>query len=535
MIRLIFLGNLTQSQCRLQIDDVDIQQMREIVMNMDTQKSPGNDKISPRFVRECVDEVAPTLVEIFNKIISTSEYPDILKIHKVVPIPKQSHASSVNHYRPVAVLSTIDKILEKILFNKLLLYLESNNLLYDGQFGFRRGCGTEDAVLNVVKCICEGLDKGSHGVAGLFFDFTKAFDLVDHDILLRKLSLYGIMGSELSLFKSYLSNRKQFVQINESKSHMASVVHGVPQGSGLGPLLFSIYVNDLKNLGFKGQLYMFADDVCMFYPYKYDLVLKSNMERDVALLFEYARLNGLMLNPSKTKMVRFRPQAYSLNHDFSVNVDGILICETQSVKYLGITLQGNMSWDIHIDNVKRKIAPAIGILYKLKNKLNEKAKRMIFQSLVQSHLGYLAVVYAYNRNSNSLKSLQSMQNRALKIVYNLPLTYSTIALYKDVAKTILPIYGLHEYQVLMFVFKCIRKLGHHTIAFTQNQTNVNTRNRMNLRIPLCRLEKSKQRIDYIGSVIYNDLPSDLKTIIRFSNFKFSCKMLLCSKFETLLL
>lgn len=528
------LRTLSQSHRRFTLPYVSDSDIAEIILNLKDNKSPGFDGISPKFVKECSNEITPILTDIFNKMVNYSVYPDILKVHKIVPIPKEANATNVDKYRPIAVLSTLDKIFEKILYDKLLLYFEENNFLYNYQFGFRKGCSTEDAVLNVVQFICSGLDGGSSGVAGIFFDFTKAFDLVDHKIMLQKLMKYGIEGRELLLFENYFLNRKQYVSVNSKDSFIGSVKYGVPQGSGLGPLLFSIYLNDLKNLNLDGQLFMFADDICLFYPYKYDLALKTKIERDASLIFEFARLNRLVLNPNKTKLLRFRPHALSINNNFNVFIDGKAIYETHSIKYLGITLQSSLSWDMHMHDLKNKIAPAVGILYKLKNKLDIKSKTMIFQSLIQSHLNYLAIIYAHNKHNNSLKSLQCMQNKALKIIFRLPILFPTITLYKDISKTILPIYGLYEYQVLMFVFKCIHNIGHQSITFSQHQFNVNTRNRSHLRIPRCRLESTKQRVDYVGAVKFNNLPVDLKSINRVSLFKSSCKQHLFNNFETLL-
>lgn len=141
----------------------------------------------------------------------------------------------------------------------------------------------------------------------------------------------------------------------------------------------------------------------------------------------------------------------------------------------------------------------------------------------------MSIVYAYKENSSSLKSLQRSQNKALKIVYDLPIFYATTSLYSIIAKTILPVYSLHEYQVLMFVFKSLHNIGHHTILFSQSQSNFNTRKQSDLRIPRCRLEKTKQRIDYVGGVKYNDLPSSLKSINIISRFKSSCKEYLLNK------
>lgn len=530
------LRTLCRSNSDFQISSISQSDVLSIIAGMEGNKSPGYDNISAKFVKECAQELAPTFVHLFNKMVSSSIYPNCLKIHKVVPIPKKSNASSIDDYRPVAVLSIVDKIIEKVLFHKLSDYFEGNNLLYDLQFGFRKGCSTVDAVVNVTQYICSGLDNGFNGVAAIFFDLTKAFDLVDHDILIQKLKYYGVGGKEMLLFRDYLSARKQYVQINEAKSCMGSINFGVPQGSGLGPLLFSIYLNDIEHLNLFGKLVMFADDICLLYPYKYDIELKVRMEHDAALIVEFARLNRLLINPNKTKIVRFRPRlSASEINPFSINVNGELVSEALSAKYLGVTLQSNLCWDMHIEQVRSKISPAIGILYKIHKKLNLRTKLLIFESLIQSHLNYMAVTYAYNKHNSSLKSLQCMQNKALKIIYNLPLRYPTVSLFNDYATTVLPIHGQHIYQALIYVFKNIRNIGHQTIAISQNQNTICTRNQANLRVARCRLEKTKQRIDYNGTKQFNELPIELKSQQTISNFKRACKKYLYSIKETLLI
>ena len=213
--------------------------------------------------------------------------------------------------------------------------------------------------------------------------------------------------------------------------------------------------------------------------------------------------------------MRYRPHAFSNN--FNIYVDGNIIYESTSVKYLGITLQGNVAWDLHIRELKSKIAPAIGILYKMKNKLNENTKLLLYHALIQSHLNYVAIIYGF-KSTTTLKSLQCMQNKALKAVYNLPSRYQTLSLYRDICKTILPIHGLYKYQVLMYLFKSLNNIGYRTIRFRQNQTIFNTRNQQNLWTSRCRLETTKQRIQYMGVANYNNLPVILRTCNRISNF-----------------
>lgn len=161
-------------------------------------KSCGHDGISQKVFETCSDLLVPYIVKIFNRMISCSIYPDILKIHKVVPIPKEKNCCVIEKFRPISVLPLIDNIFERIIYDKLSKFCNDNCLLYDYQFGFRKGCGTEEATVNIINSICDGLDQGNSGVAGIFYDLSKAFDLIDHEILIRKLRYYGICGTELS-------------------------------------------------------------------------------------------------------------------------------------------------------------------------------------------------------------------------------------------------------------------------------------------------------------------------------------------------
>lgn len=524
---------LTNCQTLFNFSYTTILEIEEIISELNLTKSCGCDGISPRMLFECKDLISPYLSRIFNRIVNTSIYPDELKIAKIVPIPKECNALTIEKFRPIALLPIIDKIFEKILHKQLYSYLDGNGLLYSRQYGFKKGCGTEEAVVNVVNNICHGLDNGFKGVAGIFYDFSKAFDLVEHTILIQKLRYYGVNGTSLSLLKNYLTDRKQYVEVDNYKSFTGPVEYGVPQGSVLGPLLFTIYLNDIANLGLFGKFYMYADDICLLYPYINEVALKVHMERDAAIISEYARLNKLVLNAEKTKLLRFRP--YLLyNQTFSIFIDGKEVLETCSTRYLGINLQNNLSWDIHIQTLKTKIVSVIGLLYKFKNKFNTQTKLIIYKSLIHSHLNYLPIIYAYKR-SNELKSLQRIQNKALKVVFNLPLMYSTISLFKNVSLAILPVYGLYRMQLLLYVFKSLHNIGYHTISFVRNQTVHNTRNNMNLRTARCRLETTKQRVEYMGSLEFNNLPQNIKNVERISIFKRRIKEYLLQNLEMLLL
>lgn len=314
---------------------------------------------------------------------------------------------------------------------------------------------------------------------------------------------------------------------------MLPVRHGVPQGSVLGPLLFKIYIDDLKNMNFNGKLVMYADDVCLFYRYKHETVLQTQIEYDSTLLAEYARLNKLVLNSTKTKFIRFKPHLG--DERMVLRINGTSVTESETVKYLGVTLSHNLLWDSHIAELKAKISSATGILYKFRNKLNTETKMMIYQALIHSHLTYLPIIYGCKEN-NSLKSLQRMQNKALKLIFNLPLRYSTLSLYKDKAKNILPIRGIYKQQLLLYVFRSICDFGSRSVIFNQNymRTGRNTRQAGNLETTRCRLDLTKQRIGFAGPNEFNNLPNNLKTITAISTFKCNLKIYLLENLETLL-
>lgn len=531
-----FLRTLTAQRTSFSLQMVERTAVECILSNFNISKSPGFDNITPRILQIRKNAVVGFLTEIFNKMVNEGCYPDVLKLHKIIPIPKVSASNRICNLRPISLLSIIDKVFEKIIFDQVSNYLDSNGLLFERQFGFRKGAGTEQAVLNLIDHICEGLDAGYRGVAGVFFDFSKAFDLVDHDILINKLRLYGFDGKTLDLFRDFLSNRLQFVQVGDAKSTKLPVKCGVPQGSVLGPLLFLIYINDVKNISFNGKLFMYADDLCLVYRYNYSQVLKTNIEYDAAILTEFSEINKLKINPAKTTFVRFKPYHCGNDEKMEIYIEGIPVAESDMVKYLGIVLNHNMLWDEHIESLKSKISSAIGVLYKFRNKFNISTKLLIYQSLVHSHLTYLPSVYGC-RLSSSLRSLQSAQNKALKLVFNLPLRHSTFDLYNNYAKNILPVIGLYKQKVLIYMFKALKTNSHCLIQFSQNiaQSQRNTRQAQHLRSVRCRLELTKQRISYAGPHEYNNLPSYLRDIQVLSTFKQQIKNYLLENLETLLM
>ena len=261
-------------------------------------------------VKKTYSSFIEPITHILNISITEGVFPNELKIAKVIPLFKSGDTMIFSNYRPVSVLPVFSKILERLMYNRLLGFINKHKILYMYQFGFRADHSPNLALLLLVDKLSNALEKGEY-VLGLFLDFSKAFDTVNHTILFTKLEHYGIRGVAMNMFKSYLSNRHQYVVYNDTKSENRVITCGVPQGSILGPLLFLLYINDLADVSSVLFSLLFADDSNMFLTGNDPNELIRIMNTEIVKVVDWLRVNKLSLNLKKTHFILFRQQQRS--------------------------------------------------------------------------------------------------------------------------------------------------------------------------------------------------------------------------------
>ena len=284
---------------------LSINELKDTFFSLKINKSSSVDDVSFNIIKKCFRMLCEPLTYLFQLSLEKGLFPDDLKIAKVTPIYKAGDNSDVSNYRPISVLPCFSKILERLMYNRLYKYLKENNILYEKQFGFQSRYSTNDAIVQLVDKIFDSFEKEQF-ILGVFIDLPKAFDIVDHSILLKKLKFYGITDKNLAWLESYLSNRKQYIEIAEnSKTDLKYVTCGVPQGSILEPLLFSVYVNDLPNASRLLDPIMFADDTNLFFNHKDIKHLFTVANNELVNIKDWFTANKLSLNVEKNKILIF--------------------------------------------------------------------------------------------------------------------------------------------------------------------------------------------------------------------------------------
>ena len=488
-------------------DEIEIQ---NIIKSFLPKTSSGCDGISNKILKNIIPGISYPLTMLINKSLHEGVFPSLLKQAKVVPLFKDKEKDKPNNYRPISLLSSVSKVFEKVIYKRLYTFLEKNETLNPCQFGFRTKHSTIDAVTNLTKDILHGFEKKESTLA-VFCDLSKAFDTLDHEILLYKLNKYGIRGPALRLLQSYLCNRSMYVRNGQELSTVHNIpTFGVPQGSILGPLLFNIYVNDLNEALKHSKYLLYADDTTIYITGTDIKSMYSVMNDDLNNLSNWFRANKLALNIRKTKYILFSVKI--LYNRLTLSINNTCINRVDNLKFLGIHIDSELKWNVHTNYVGKRVAGGLYALNCTKHMLQSTHLRSIYFALVHSHLNYGCLLWG-NTSKTFLHKLKVLQRKAIRVIchaqYNAPAT----PLFTDMK--ILQFEDLYHVHIGQFMFK----LKNETVplplinVIKRNHDNhmYNTRQKDDFIIPKCFYDVVHKSFLSSGPLLWSSIPHDLKS------------------------
>ena len=477
--------------------------------------------------------LASSITTIMNCSLSSGIVPSDWKLARVTPIYKGKGCNTdPANYRPISVLSAISMILERQVQVQVLTYLQSHDMISLDQFAFLKNHSTVGCLHRVFDDWYDAINEGEYIVA-CFLDIQKCFDSIDHDILITKLSLYGVSGDELSWFSNYLTDRSQVVTCNGQTSQPRALNTGVPQGSALGPLLFLIFINDMPQNVRKCVTNLFADDVSLYVSGKTLSETCDNFQCSVNDAAQWYHDNRLTINIPKSSVMLLGSEARirslpSESRNLNIVLDNTTIEQVQHAPYLGVTIDANLKWDSHIQSLCKKLSGKLAVLSRSRNILNKNALSKLYLSCIQPCLDYAISVWGSCSQHNK-NIITRLQHRAARIITG---NFDFVsARGSDLISSLRwqTLEQREKYFLSTLMYRCIN--GQAPVRLTDelvmtadtHDRHTRTVSHNALYVPQPNVELYRHSFKYRGAVTWNSLPSDLKEAKDIDQFKYYYK------------
>jgi succinate dehydrogenase flavin-adding protein (antitoxin of CptAB toxin-antitoxin module) len=487
------------------------------ISKLNNKKTMDVNYLNSTILKMSLPYIVDVLTFIYNLSIMKCTYPSIFKQAKITPLQKTSDTTDLDNYRPISILSILSKPLEKHIHLNLMSYLEENKLLHLFQSGFRTKHSSHTALMRLYDTWLNAINN-KEMVGAVFLDLRKAFDLVNHNILIRKLQLYLQNDESVSFFISYLSQRQQSVYANGSFSCFKNIKSGVPQGSILGPVLFCLYINDLPLCLSQPDaiLDLFADDSTLHTSHNRLNEIQTTLQKSINDIVSWCTVNRMVLHPKKSKSMlittRQKHQLYRLSLDLSI--DSIPIEQVNNHRILGIILDNKLDWHPHIDSMCKKISCNLYLMAKLKLLVSTDALKLFFHAHILSYINNSSTLWC-NASEIQIKRIDSLHKRGIKLLSNDSQLTTTEKCLKN---HLLPLRQHLIYNGCMVMYKIYFEKSPSYLDILFQKARQGNRSYL-YRLPLPRIDLFKSSLAFWGASIWNMLPLACKEAPSIPTFK----------------